>query len=86
MLRSTFSTTTIASSTTMPMASTRPNSDRLLSEKPKAAIRKNVPINDTGMATMGMIAARHVCRNRMTTSTTSTTASRIVVTTASTDC
>ncbi len=30
--RSTFSTTTIASSTTMPIASTRPNSDRLLSE------------------------------------------------------
>jgi len=30
--RSTFSTTTIASSTTMPMASTRPNSDRLFSE------------------------------------------------------
>ena len=36
MLRSTFSTTTMASSTTMPMASTRPNSDRLLSEKPNA--------------------------------------------------
>jgi hypothetical protein len=30
--RSTFSTTTMASSTTMPMASTSPNSDRLLSE------------------------------------------------------
>ena len=30
ILRSTFSTTTIASSTTMPMASTSPNSDRLL--------------------------------------------------------
>ena len=32
MLRSTFSTTTMASSTTMPMASTRPNSDSALSE------------------------------------------------------
>ena len=50
MLRSTFSTTTMASSTTMPTASTRPNSDRLLSEKPKVAIRKKVPISDTGMA------------------------------------
>ena len=40
MLRSTFSTTTIASSTTMPIASTRPNSDRLLSEKPKAAMQE----------------------------------------------
>ena len=35
MLRSTFSTTTMASSTTMPMASTRPNSDSALMEKPK---------------------------------------------------
>src|SRR5258705_13887954 len=34
-LRSTFSTTTIASSTTMPTASTRPNSDRLFSEIPR---------------------------------------------------
>jgi hypothetical protein len=31
-LRSTFSTTTMASSTTMPIASTRPNSDSVLSE------------------------------------------------------
>ena len=37
MLRSTFSTTTMASSTTMPMASTRPNSVSMLSEKPKAS-------------------------------------------------
>ena len=37
MLRSTFSTTTMASSTTMPTASTRPNSDRLLIEMPSAA-------------------------------------------------
>ncbi len=36
MCRSTFSTTTIASSTTMPMASTRPKSDSVLSEKPSA--------------------------------------------------
>ena len=35
MLRSTFSTTTMASSTTMPTASTRPNKVSMLSEKPK---------------------------------------------------
>jgi hypothetical protein len=35
MLRSTFSTTTMASSTTMPIASTRPKSVRALIEKPK---------------------------------------------------
>ena len=86
MLRSTFSTTTMASSTTMPMASTSPNSDRLLSENPNAAMKKKVPISDTGMATIGMTAARQVCRNRITTSTTRTTASRIVSRTASTDC
>ena len=44
MLRSTFSTTTMASSTTMPIASTSPNSERLLSEKPNTAMKKNVPI------------------------------------------
>ena len=36
MLRSTFSTTTMASSTTMPTASTSPNSDRLFSDIPSA--------------------------------------------------
>ena len=78
MLRSTFSTTTIASSTTMPIASTRPNSDRLLSVKPNSAMKKKVPMSDTGIATSGMTAARQVCRNRMTTSTTSRIASRMV--------
>ena len=50
MLRSTFSTTTIASSTTMPMASTSPNSDRLLSEKPNMLMTKKVPISEIGIA------------------------------------
>ena len=86
MLRSTFSTTTMASSTTMPMASTSPNSERLLSEKPNIAMKKKVPMSDTGMATIGMTAARQVCRNRMTTSTTRTIASTMVSMTASTDC
>ena len=44
MLRSTFSTTTIASSTTMPTASTRPNSDRLFSDIPSASRMVKVPI------------------------------------------
>ncbi len=86
MLRSTFSTTTMASSTTMPMASTSPNSERLLSEKPNIAMKKKVPISDTGMAMIGMTAARQVCRNRITTSTTRMTASTMVWMTASTDC
>ena len=85
MLRSTFSTTTMASSTTMPMASTRPNSDRLFRVKPNIAMKKKVPISDTGMATSGMMAARQVCRNTTTTSTTSSTAFTIVSWTALTD-
>ena len=44
--RSTFSTTTMASSTTMPMASTNPNSDRLFSENPNTFITANVPMSD----------------------------------------
>ena len=86
MLRSTFSTTTMASSTTMPMASTRPNSERLFSEKPNIAITRNVPTSDMGMATSGMTAARQVCRNRITTRTTRITASPMVSVTAFTDC
>jgi hypothetical protein len=34
----------------------------------------NVPTIDTGTAISGMIDARQVCRNRITTSTTSATA------------
>ena len=75
ILRSTFSTTTMASSTTMPIASTRPNSDSVLIEKPKPSITAKVPMIDTGTATSGMIEARQVCRKIITTSTTSATAS-----------
>ena len=85
MLRSTFSTTTIASSTTMPTASTRPNSVRLFSVKPNVAMKKKVPISDTGMATIGMTAARQVCRKMTMTRTTRITASPIVSITALTD-
>ena len=41
-----------------------------------------VPISETGMATIGMIDARQVCRNRMMTMTTRTTASKIVLVTS----
>jgi hypothetical protein len=80
--RSTFSTTTMASSTTMPTASTRPDSDRLLSEKPSAARIEKVPIDEIGI---GTIDARQVCRKTITTTTTRATASRIVLTTSCTD-
>jgi hypothetical protein len=45
-----------------------------------------VPISETGMATIGMTAARQDCRNRMITITTRTTASNSVLTTSLTDC
>jgi len=83
MWRSTFSTTTMASSTTMPMDSTRPNSDSVFSEKPKRCISAKVPTSDTGTATSGMMDARQVCRNSTTTTTTRTMASSSVM---ATDC
>ena len=61
---STASTTTIASSTTRPIASTRPNSDSVLIEKPSSGKTANVPISDTGTAIIGMSVARQFCRNR----------------------
>ena len=59
MFLSTFSTTTMASSTTIPMANTIPKSDRALIEKPKASNSAKVPMMDTGTAIKGMIAVRH---------------------------
>src|SRR3954447_15971002 len=82
MLRSTFSTTTIASSTTIPIASTSPNNESALIEKPNASIKANVPMIDTGTAISGMIDARQVCKKTMTTITTSASASSNVCTTA----
>ena len=82
MLRSTFSTTTIASSTTIPMDSTRPKSESALMEKPNSSIKAKVPTTEMGTASSGMIEARQVCRKRMTTSTTSSTASNRVFTTS----
>src|SRR3954462_1889539 len=73
--RSTFSTTTMASSTTIPIASTRPNSDRLLSENPRIAMTEKVPMSETGTATIGMIVARQFCRNTSTTINTRMNAS-----------
>ena len=64
MLRSTFSTTTIASSTTMPIASTSPNSVSRLIEKPSASMPAKVVISETMIATVQMIVVRKLCRNR----------------------
>ena len=85
MCRSTFSTTTMASSTTIPIASTSPNSDRLLMEKPKAVMAANVPMSDTGTDSSGISDARQFCRNSTTTNTTRRMAMIRVSTTARMD-
>ena len=64
MLRSTFSTTTMASSTTMPIASTRPNRVSRLIEKPRASISGKVPSRATTTAVEQMTVERKFCRNR----------------------
>ena len=71
----TASTTTMASSTTMPMASTRPNIDNVLTENPRTGKKMNVPMRETGIVSSGMIVARMFCRKMNTTSVTSRSAS-----------
>ncbi|MNM66338.1 hypothetical protein D3C81_778180 [compost metagenome] len=74
-MRSTFSITTIASSTTMPMASTIANSVSWLMVKPMASMPMKVPSRATGMTRVGMIVARKFCRKINITRNTSTIAS-----------
>src|SRR5271169_5865937 len=47
---STASTTTMASSTTRPMARMRPKSERVLMEKPNIGKKAKVPMSETGTA------------------------------------
>ena len=54
-------------------------------EYPKAAITAKVPTSDTGIARIGVTAARQVPRKSSTTATTRPTASIIVWITASMD-
>src|SRR5260370_501752 len=54
------STTTMASSTTNPIASTNPNRESVLIEKPNKGKKMNVPINATGTANIGISVARHI--------------------------
>src|SRR5215469_15224806 len=75
----------VASSTTMPTASTRPNSDRLFRDIPNTSRMVKVPTSEIGMAISGMSEARQVCRKRKTTATTSRIATKIVFTTSRTD-
>ena len=81
--RVTFSTTTMASSTTMAMANTKPNKVNVLMENPKSDITAKVPINDTGMVMQGIKTARQLCRKKNITNTTRIVASMKVFITSS---
>src|SRR5271154_5116989 len=65
--RCTFSITTIASSTTRPVASVIPKSVRELMEKPNILMNANVPTRETGIVMAGMTVARQSSRNRKMT-------------------
>ena len=59
------STTTMASSTTMPIANINPNTVRLFREKPNVCMTVKVPISETGIASTGITAARQDWRNTL---------------------
>ncbi len=80
--RSTFSTTTMASSTSRPIDSAMPNMVSVLIEKPTAASTPKVPSITTGTAMVGISVARKFCRNRYMTRNTSTMASTSVLATS----
>ena len=80
-----FSTTTIASSTTMATANISPNSVNVLIEKPNNDMIASVPISETGIVIQGMMTARQFCRKRKITSTTNSVVSKKVTITSSMD-
>src|ERR1700722_12439470 len=82
MWRWTFSMTTMASSTTRPVARVRPNKVSVLIEKPRIFTNAKVPINETGMVMAGMKVLRQSCRKMKMTSTTRPMASSKVYSTS----
>ena len=62
--RKMFSSMTIASSTTSPMASTIASRVSVLTVKPKAYISAKAPISDTGIVTIGINVARRLRRKK----------------------
>ena len=66
--RKMFSSTTIASSMTMPVASDSASIVMLFSVKPSAFMTVNVPMIDVGIASAAMIVTRRLRMNRNTTS------------------
>ena len=71
MWRLVFSSTTMASSTTKPVATVSAIRLRLFRLKPSKYMTPKVPSSDTMVATAGMTVARALRKNALTTSTTS---------------
>jgi len=83
MMRSTFSTTTMASSTKSPIASTMANMVSMLTEKPNIPSTANVPRRTTGTAMVGISVALILPIKRYMTRKTSNIASKRVLYTSS---
>ena len=69
----------MASSTTVPMTSTKAKSVMRLRVKPTMYMKAKVPTSDTIMDIEGMMVARQFCRNSSTTRMTSSRASNSVL-------
>ena len=80
--RAIFSTTTMASSTTKPVATVSAINERLSSRNPARYMIASVPSSDTTTATAGIVVAFQLRRNRLTTSTTSSVATSSVTSTS----
>ena len=78
MCWATLSTTTMASSTTMPMHSTSANRVRKFTLNPSMAIAAKEPTMVMGTVVAGTMVARQFCRNTRMTISTSTPASNSV--------
>ncbi len=77
-----FSITTMASSTTSPVAKTSASRVRILMEKSIAHIAASVPTNARGIATAGISVAAGVPKNSQRTSTTIAIVSSRLITTS----
>src|SRR5580698_2121321 len=75
----------IASSTTIPMASTKPNIVSVLIVNPSGKKKIKVPMIETGIARMGMSVERKLCKKTKTTIATSPSVINKVRTTSDID-
>ena len=82
MWRSTFSTTTMASSTTNPTESTIASSVSRFRVNPNTCMRNTAPMSEIGIATSGTSTERNEPRNRKMTIITISSVSISVLTTS----